>query len=264
MGRVQRAMVLVGVIGGLLPTAKPARAELRRSELNDWVDPSTGSTAHAGRACEQSYVARLTGTRAINYLELELSNDSDDEVAITLHSQAFGGQLRRYDSDSRPEKPVHALGNSWKFLSYQLDKPPFYRLRQFDVELHLSFSDGRTCQVKVEFSRALPAAPATYKISPYFEVGGGYGVYAASGSLRDAVGNVGASSTAFISWYPAVQHGLRVESGYDRLHGDRFGSGIHWLLGYEYRIFLGPRFTYAFGVGAGAYRFGRVQGHAHV
>src|SRR5437868_9609551 len=60
-----------------------------RVELSDWVDPSSRSTARVGRACEQRYVAYLTGTRLHNYLELQLFNDSDAEVVIEARSQIF-------------------------------------------------------------------------------------------------------------------------------------------------------------------------------
>ena len=245
-----------GLLNALIPepVATPPTPE-PHVELSDWVDPVSGSTAHVGRACEQRYVAYLTGTRGLNYLEVKLFNDSEQEAVIAARSRAFGGTLRPWPG-SRHGRPVRAPGHSGKFLRYELEKPRFHELRQFEVVFELSFADGRTCQMRADFARVLPAAPSTFKLYSKAEVGLSYGFYVASGSLRDAVGQVGAGDSVSASWFPALQHGVRLELGSARLHhSDRFAAGTLVLPSYEYRIFLSPRVTYSFGIGAGAYVF---------
>jgi hypothetical protein len=217
-----------------------------RAELSDWIDPSTGSTARIERACDQRYVAYLTGTRYSNYLEVKLFNDSDDTVVIAPHSRAFDGM-------SQHARKLRIVGHSGKYLSYELEKERFYELRQFDVVFELSFANGRTCQTKVEFSRVLPAALSTYRIYSKHDVGFTYGVRLASGSLRDSIGQAGATRGISFGWFPAVQHGIRFEASFDNLDSDRFAFGALLLPAYEFRMFFGSRFSYSFGVGAGAY-----------
>lgn len=240
------------------PVARPSvPAPEAHVELSDWVDPNTGSTARAGRACEQRYVAYLTGTRGANYLEVKLFNDSADEVVIVARSPELEeASLLVPDAGRNAHKwPFRAAGHSGLFLGYRLEKARFHRLKRFEVTFELSFSTGHTCRMNVEFSRVLPAAPSSFKIYSKLDFGATFGVHLASGSLRDAIGAVAASSGISISWFPAVQHGVRFEAGFDRMDRHRFAGGTLLLPAYEFRIFLGPRVTYSFGIGAGAYLF---------
>jgi hypothetical protein len=236
------------------PSVKTPEA---RAELSDWVDPSTGSTAHVGRACEQRYVAYLTGTRYSNYLEVKLFNDSDDDVAIVARSPVFE-EANGPAPDSREKfrgKPYRAGRHSGTYLSYMLEKARFYELRHFAVVFELSFANGRTCQTKIDFSRVLPAALSSFKIYSNKDAALTYGVHGATGSLLDSVGPVGTTTSISFGWFPAMQHGLRFEASFDNFDSDRFAFGVLLLPSYEYRIFFGPRVSYSFGIGAGAYLF---------
>ena len=226
-------------------------------ELSDWVDPSSHSTARVGRACGQRYVAYLTGTRALNYLEVKLFNDSDSKVVINARSPVFEQVFRRRGRAQYGFRgmPVAVAEHSGKLLLLQLEKARFYELRRFDVELSVSFSDGRTCPIKVEFSRSLPAAPATFRALSKFDFGTSYGVQFRSGSLRDAAGQVGSSAALFLEWYPEVQHGVRFELVTDSLDSHDYAGALLMLPSYGYRIFFTPRLSYEFGIGAGAYMF---------
>jgi len=233
-----------------------------RVELSDWVDPRTGSTARVGRACELRYVLYLTGTRYSNYLEVKLFNDSDDEVAIVARSPAFE-EANDSNPNSREKfhgKPYRAVGHSGKYLSYELEKARFYKLRHFDVVFDLSFANGRTCRTKVEFLRVLPMALSTFKINPRLDTAVTLGAYLASGPLRGSIGQAGSTSAISIGWFPAMQHGIRFEGSFSNLHGSRFALGVLLLPSYEYRIFFGPRVSYSFGIGAGANLFAVYEG----
>ena len=241
-------------VAGAYPT--PPSPELR-VELSDWVDPSSHSTARVGRACEQRYVAYLTGTRGLNYLEFKLFNDSESEVVVDARSRVFERTFRTHARTRHGFRklPVRIAAHSGQLLLLELEKRLFYRLREFDFVFDLSFADGRRCQLKVEFARKLPAAPATFKTLSRYDMGVSAGPYLTSGSLRDTVGPVGSTTTLSLSWYPAVQHGVRLEFGVDSLGGYRFAGGWRLVSGYEYRIFLTPRVSYSVGIGAGAYLF---------
>ncbi|HYP77023.1 MAG TPA: hypothetical protein VER12_13740 [Polyangiaceae bacterium] len=229
----------------------------QRVELSDWVDPRSHSTARTGRACEQRYVAYLTGTRALNYLELKLFNDSDDEVVIDAGSRVFERTLRMHGTTHRgfPGLPLPVAKHSGKLLLLELEKLLFYELSKFDVVISVSRADGGTCSIKLEFTRTLPAAPTTFKILSRYDVGTSFGARVASGSLAETVGRVGSTATLFLDWYSLMQHGVRFEFAADSLRSDRFAGALLFLPSYQYRIFLNPRVSYVFGIGAGAYLF---------
>jgi len=239
------------------PVERPAPKPEARVELSDWIEPGTGSTAHVGRACEQRYVAFLTGTRYSNYLDVKLFNDSDDGVAIVARSPVFE-DANGPASESRETfrgKRYRAAAHSGQYFSYELEKARFYKLKRFDVVFEFSFARGRTCQSKVEFSRVLPSALSTFKVRPRLDGVVSLGAYLASGSLRDSIGQAGTTTGLSFGWYPTLQHGIRFETSLDNLDSDRFAFGSLLLPSYEYRIFFGPRVTYSFGIGAGAYLF---------
>lgn len=234
----------------------PRTAE-QRVELSDWVDPNGHSTARVGRACEQRYAAYLTGTRELNYLELKLFNDSGTKVIIDARSRIFEQTFRTHGTTRHgfADMPVPVAKHSGKLLLFGLEKRLFYQLRRFDVAFDVAFEDGRTCRMQVEFSRSLPAAPATFKVFSRYDMGVSAGARFASGSLGDTVGHVGSTTALFLDWYPEVQHGVRFEFAVDSLASYDFAGALLFLPSYQYRIFLNPRVSYAFGIGAGAYLF---------
>ena len=116
-----------------------------------------------------------------------------------------------------------------------------------------SSANGRTCQAKLEFSRVLPALPSTFRSHNKTDWGLSAGLHVATGSLGDSIGQVGVSRALALSWFPAMQHGIRFEVGMDDLHSNRFALGLLLMPSYEYRAFFSPRLSYSFGIGAGAY-----------
>lgn len=251
-------LLLAGVVPEPVVSTVPTLPKPEpRTELSDWIDPSSHSTSRSGRACEQRYVAYLTGTRTRNYLEVKLFNDSDAEVTIDARSRVFEQTIERLGRTRQGfhNMPVRVAKHSGKLLVLGLEKLRFYQLKQFDVVFDLAFEDERTCQIRIEFSRTLPAAPATFKALSKYAVGLSLGAHLASGPLADAVDPVGTTATVFLNWYPAEQHGVRFEFGQDLLQGDRFRVGFLLLCGYQYRFFFNPYLSYSFGIGAGPYLF---------
>ena len=107
------------LIDGIIPEPvdRPAVAyPVQRVELSDWIDPSTGSTARVGRSCEQRYVAYLSSTRRLNYLELKLFNDSAGQVVIAAHSPEI--EKMSPGPYKRVRKPVPVAGHSGTYLPY--------------------------------------------------------------------------------------------------------------------------------------------------
>lgn len=233
------------------PTPEP------RVELSDWVDPSSHSTAKVGRACEQRIVTYLTGTRRFNFLEVKLFNDSDTNVTIDAHSRVFTPAMETTVNARHGFRgmPLRVPAHSGKLLVLGLQKSLFYQLKQFDFVFDVSSGPGRTCQMKVEFSRSLPALTTTFKAASKRDIGVSLGAHLTAGPLRESVGALGQNTTTSMTWHIAVQHGVRAEFSLDSLGGDRFKVGLLLIPGYEYRHFFNPRLSYTFGIGAGPYLF---------
>jgi hypothetical protein len=252
--------------------ARPLYKSHPGPELEDWIDPSTGTSTRTATGCGGLLVeAALFGDRSRNYVALTMINTAAVPMSFArvVTSARFGnGAYRRLDETSQV-----ALEPGMTFEAGRAfdDKQVFEDQRTIELAIRVIEPGAQTgCTIAILFERfADDQARASYIAYDTLELTFGAGMRLAEGGGQAEL-NGGSRVSAQMSFagFLSLHHGISAT-----LLFDLFGSGAvddittreigpdpgvsttGFLVGYVGRIYLAPWLTAAYEPSIGPYVF---------
>lgn len=271
------AAIAAGVTAGTLSSAPPPAPGdgLPGRELEDWIDPATGTTTRTAIGCGVVVEGTLSATSAQSFATLTVLNGTRAPVTFlpSPTRARFGAGTYR-----RLTLPVHAhvrLDPGWmvtRTLAFP-DKRMFKDQSALELEVRvLAGEAAQECVVPLRFERSaeLPPSERTYLSYTTLEVEFGLGSrLLESGGLGELRGGSRVSLHLDFAGYFGPHHGMALS-----LVSDLYGSGAAdrvltrptelrapsvsgtgFLLGYIGRIYVAPWLTAAYHLATGPYIF---------
>ena len=233
------------------PTWRPQTSAVMGRELPEWVDRLTGSASRMASSCGQTLEARLSGMPRRNFLDLMVSNDTDEPAdlaqQVTVH---FGSGLTRQlislsdgDTQIKPHWLVHRV---FAFPS----KEEFEHEARLSIALTISNAKGEACIATVAFEHRPGAYVPERSYTAFSPIELAFGLpvhFVATGGLRTIAERVNPGFDIGFSAYPWVHHGFTFEFGVDAYGRQGLSAvlpnqdsnaitGAFFMLGYSYRI----------------------------
>jgi len=247
----------------------PIYRDLPAPELDDWVDPSTGSSTRSAIGCAGLVLeATLSGDRTKSYVTATLFNASSEPMRFTeaMLSARFGdGAYRKLGQAwDRELAPGAFFTTDFAFR----DKAVFEDQRTLELALRVRSGAASPCTLGLRFQRSSADQDrASYTAYHTGELSLGLGMrLAETGGPATLRGGSRVSFHLDFAGFLGVHHGLagtlmldQFGSGaVDRITPRELGARPHvsgggFLAGYIGRIYLAPWLTTAYHASAGPY-----------